>query len=183
MLIQVIIGSVRKGRIGDQVANWVLDLLKQKTNHTVELVDLADWHLPMNDEPNLPSSGIYIQEHTKAWSKKIASADAYVFVCSQYNHGYAASLKNALDHLYKEWHNKSATIVCYGFSGAEKVADQLKQVFNILKLNHTTNFGKVMLSKDIYNQEGRIANPDASFAAYKDSVEKSLDELLKLITA
>ena len=46
----------------------------------------------------------------------------------QYNWGYPAALKNALDFLYKEWHNKPAGIISYGGHGGGKAAAQLQQV-------------------------------------------------------
>ncbi|MEI9905113.1 MAG: NAD(P)H-dependent oxidoreductase [Asticcacaulis sp.] len=56
-----------------------------------ELVDLKDWHLPMDDEPAIPASGVYAQDHSLAWSRKIAAAPGFVFVSPQYNWGYPAA--------------------------------------------------------------------------------------------
>ena len=58
--------------------------------------------------------GQYTHQHTKDWSAKIASFDAYVFVTPEYNHGTSGALKNAIDYLYKEWVNKAAGFVGYG---------------------------------------------------------------------
>ncbi len=93
--VYIIVGSMRRNRIGPQVAAWVMH------NHAAlagfpsrtELVDLNDWHLPLSDEPAIPATGVYANEHTKAWSQKIAAANGYVFVTPQYNWGYPASLK------------------------------------------------------------------------------------------
>lgn len=106
--IQVIAGSTRPVRIGRQVAEWVLGVMAAENSFEWELVDLLEWPLP-NDEPSIPASGQYVQEHTKAWSKKIGEAAGYVFVTPQYNWGYPASLKNALDHLYGEWVGKAGS--------------------------------------------------------------------------
>lgn len=80
MRIQIVIGSVRLGRIGPQIAKWVNDVASSR--YPCELVDLKDWILPMDDEPNLPAEGGYISAHTLSWSKKISDADAYIFVFS-----------------------------------------------------------------------------------------------------
>ena len=50
----------------------------------------------------------------------------------QYNWGYPAALKNALDYLYRSWNGKPAMIVSYGSHGGGKGAAQLKQVHALL---------------------------------------------------
>src|ERR1051325_8788011 len=112
--IAVIIGSTRPGRVGESVAKWVYELAKKRTDAEFELVDIADYNLPLLDEPVPPSMGQYSHEHTKKWAAKIASFDAYVFVTPEYNHGISGALKNALDYLYREWNNKVAGFVSYG---------------------------------------------------------------------
>lgn len=47
---------------------------------------------------------------------------------TQYNWGYPAALKNALDFLYREWNNKPAAIISYGGRGGGKAAAQLQEV-------------------------------------------------------
>src|SRR5579862_1865340 len=135
MKIAIIVGSTRPTRIGVDIANWVHNLVSGKHDLHFELIDLAEWHLP-NDEPAVPAGGAeYANEHTRAWSRKIASADGVIFVTPQYNRGYPASLKNALDHLYKEWVNKPALIISYGFRGGGLAAAQLRQVLEALQMN------------------------------------------------
>jgi NAD(P)H-dependent FMN reductase len=81
-----------------------------------EIVDIKDFYLLLIDEPMPPIMGQYIHQHTKTWTAKIASFDAYVFVTPEYNHGTSGALKNAIDFLYDEWVNKAAGFV--GYSGA-----------------------------------------------------------------
>jgi NAD(P)H-dependent FMN reductase len=112
--IYVIIRSTRPNRIGRQIAEWVLRNIPLSKVFDAELLDRKDWPLPLNDEPGIPATGVYAHELTRAWSRKIAAADGYIFVTPQYNWGYPAALKNALDHLFKEWNGKPAVIVSYG---------------------------------------------------------------------
>lgn len=120
--IAIIIGSTRPGRNGEAVANWVYDIAKQRTDAEFEIVDIADFNLPLYDEPVPPSMGGYANEHTKVWSEKIASFDGYVFVTPEYNRATGGALKNAIDYLYNEWNNKAAGFVGYGsFLGARAV--------------------------------------------------------------
>jgi NAD(P)H-dependent FMN reductase len=133
--VLVVMGSVRAGRRCPQIASWVIGLAEASSSLKYELVDLTDWPLPMGDEAGIPAAqGEYAQEHTRAWSRKIAMAAAFVFVTPQYNWGYPAPLKNALDHLYKEWKGKPAVIVSYGGHGGGKCAAQLRQVIEGLDM-------------------------------------------------
>ena len=96
--IAIILGSTRPGRNGEAVANWVHDLARNRKDAEFELVDVAAFNLPLLDEPVPPSLGRYSKPHTKAWASKIDSFDAFVFVTAEYNHGYPAALKNAVDY-------------------------------------------------------------------------------------
>lgn len=120
--IGIIIGSTRPGRNGEAVAKWVYEIAKQRTDAEFEIVDIADFNLPLYDEPVPPSMGGYSHEHTKVWSAKIASLDGFVFVTPEYNRATSGALKNAIDFLYNEWNNKAAGFVGYGsFLGARAV--------------------------------------------------------------
>ena len=116
--IAIVTGSTRPGRNNEAVAHWVHKLASQRPDDHHELVDIADYKLPLLDEPMPPALGNYTKPHTKAWAQKIASFDGYVFVTPEYNHGIPAALKNAIDFLNREWHNKAAGFVSYGASAS-----------------------------------------------------------------
>ncbi len=130
--VGIIIGSTRPGRKADTVARWVHDIAARRVDAEFELVDIKDFNLPLLDEPMPPSRAQYTQPHTIAWSAKIASFDAYVFVTPEYNHGPTGALKNAIDFLYREWNNKSAGFVGYGSAGGARAVEQLRQVMGEL---------------------------------------------------
>src|SRR2546428_6178480 len=115
--IAIIIGSTRPGRKAETVAKWVYEIAQKRSDAEFELVDIKDFNLPLLEEPMSPMLGQYTHQHTKTWSAKIASFDAYVFVTPEYNHGTSGALKNAIDYLYKEWVNKAAGFVSYGGAG------------------------------------------------------------------
>jgi NAD(P)H-dependent FMN reductase len=126
--ILIILGSTRQGRKGEAVAHWFMQHAGQRTEATFELVDLRDWPLPFLDAPVPPASGQY-DPTARPWAEKIATADGFVFVMPEYNHGYPAVLKNAIDHIYYEWAKKPAAIVSYGSHAAGyRGAEQLRQV-------------------------------------------------------
>lgn len=70
----------------------------------------------------------YIQPHTRAWSREIQKHAGLIFILPQYNWGYPAVAKNAIDYLYHEWQDKPAVIVSYGGHGGGKSAAQMRQV-------------------------------------------------------
>jgi len=133
--LKIITASTRPGRKGPALANWIFDLAKKHTEFTVELLDLAEINLPFLDEPNHPRFQKYTKEHTKKWSATIAAADAFIFVTPEYNFGYPASLKNALDFLYNEWTYKPVAFVSYGgIAGGTRSMQALKQVISAMNM-------------------------------------------------
>lgn len=133
--LHVIICSTRPGRVGPAVGRWFAEFAASHDGFDTELVDLADFDLPLYDEPNHPTQQKYQHAHTKAWSKSVASADAYVFVMPEYNYSPPPSLVNALDFVYKEWNYKPCGIVSYGgASGGLRAAQSVKLQITTLKM-------------------------------------------------
>ncbi|KAF4290227.1 hypothetical protein CNMCM8686_001399 [Aspergillus fumigatus] len=131
--IGVIVGSQRVPRSGLQITQFVLKTIqKAYPTANLRLIDLATWNLPLYNEPGIPSflnsPEEYTHELTRKWSEEIASHAAFIFVTPQYNWGYPASIKNAIDYLYHEWKGKPGMIVSYGGRGGGKAAQQLHQV-------------------------------------------------------
>jgi NAD(P)H-dependent FMN reductase len=132
--IAIIIGSTRPGRRGEDVANWVYEIAKKRSDAEFEIVDIKNFNLPLLDEPMSPMLGQYAHQHTKIWSAKIASFDAYVFVTPEYNHGTSGALKNAIDFLYNELVNKAAVFVGYGGASRTRAVENLRLVTGELQV-------------------------------------------------
>ena len=133
--LKIITASTRPGRKGPALANWIFELAKKHPEFSVELLDLAVINLPFLDEPNHPKLQKYTKDHTKKWSETIAAADAFIFVTPEYNFGYPASLKNALDFLYNEWAYKPVAFVSYGgIAGGTRSMQAIKQVMTAMNL-------------------------------------------------
>ncbi|RED55717.1 NADPH-dependent FMN reductase [Cohnella lupini] len=132
--IAIIIGSTRPGRKAADVAHWVYQIAAKRSDAEFELVDIADYNLPLYDEPIPPAMGTYKHEHTIVWSEKIQSFDGYVFVTPEYNHSTSAVLKNAIDFLYREWNDKAVGFVSYGSAGGTRAVEHLRQIAGELKL-------------------------------------------------
>jgi len=128
--VKVILGSTREGRFGEQPANWIVEEAKRLNDVEVELLDLRSYPMPFYDEPKSPSTtkGIFPNEVIANWAKKIDEGDAFIIVTPEYNHGYPAVLKNALDYIYYEWNKKPVGFVSYGGVGGARVVEQLREV-------------------------------------------------------
>ncbi len=175
--ILVIIGSTRTRRIGPRIAAWVAHIGSQAIGAQFEVVDLKDWPLPMDDEPGIPALGGYAFEHTRAWSRKISEAQAFVFVTPQYNWGYPAPLKNALDHLYQEWSGKPAMIVTYGGHEGSKCSRQLRQVLKGLNMRPVRIRPGFRLTLDQIKANTGAIDPAAQFGKQEKKVRKAFSQL------
>lgn len=144
-----------------------------------EIVDLKQWQLPMDDEPGIPAIDDYAFEHTRAWSRKVAEASAIVFVTPQYNWGYPAPLKNAIDHLYKEWSGKPAVIITYGGHGGDKCGRQLQQVLKGLKMRPVSAMPRFKLTHDRIKANTGTIDPTKEFAKYRPTLEKAFGQLAR----
>lgn len=133
--LHTIICSTRPGRVGPAVANWFHEHAQKHGGFEPALVDLAEFALPVYDEPHHPVLQKYEKEHTKRWAASVAAADAYVFVLSEYNYGPSPSFVNALDFVYREWNYKPCGFVSYGgISGGLRAAQQAKLQVTTLKM-------------------------------------------------
>jgi len=103
----IIIASTRPGRVGLPVAQWFEQCA---ITHGGFAVDLAALNLPFMDEPNHPRPRQYTRQYTKDWSARVAAADAFVFVMPEYNYGFNAPLKNAINYLQHEWAYKPVIV-------------------------------------------------------------------------
>jgi NAD(P)H-dependent FMN reductase len=175
--VLVITGSVRAQRIGPDIANWVARIGREVLAREVEVIDLKDWPLPMDEEPGIPAVHGYVSERTKAWSEKIAGAGAVVFVTPQYNWGYPAALKNAIDHLYGEWSRKPGMIVTYGSHGGGKCAAQLRQVLEGLEMTLTAAMPGFKLSRDGIKENAGSIDPETAFAEHAQELRRGFAEM------
>lgn len=132
--IGIVVGSTRPGRRADRVAAWVGQAVTARSDIAVQMLDLAGFGLPLLDEPVPAAVGDYRQPHTLAWARAVGGCDGFVFVVPEYNHAYPAALKNAIDFLYREWHDKAAALVTYGITGGIRAGEQLRLVLAEVKV-------------------------------------------------
>jgi NAD(P)H-dependent FMN reductase len=134
-LLQVVIASVRDERKGVLVADWFIGEAEKHGGFEVERIDLAEVNLPLFNEPRHPRLRKYEHEHTKAWSRTVDRADAYVFVTPEYDYGIPAPLANALQYLVHEWAYKPLGFCSYGgVSAGTRGVQMTKQIATTVKL-------------------------------------------------
>ena len=178
--LNVIVVSTRPKRAGLPVGQWFFERAQAHGQFEVELVDLKQVALPLLDETNVPSDGPYEHEHTKAWSRSVDAADAFVFVTPEYNHFVAAPLVNALDYLYREWQYKPAAFCSYGgSSGGMRAVESAKHLlngFSMVPIFPTVTVARVdslINEHDVFQ-----ATP-----AHEKAATRVLDELLRWAVA
>ncbi|MEK7133524.1 MAG: NAD(P)H-dependent oxidoreductase [Patescibacteria group bacterium] len=129
--LKIILGSTRPKRFSEKAGAWITGLAKSRPEFAVEVLDLRDYLLPYYEESMSPSQlkvGEYKNETVNAWGRKIEEGDAFLIVAPEYNHGYSAVLKNALDYVYAPWNNKPVAFVSYGSVGGGRSVEQLRGV-------------------------------------------------------
>jgi len=119
--IGIIVGSTRQGRVSPQVAEWVKGIADQRGDANYEIVDIADFKLPLLGE-------VDATEQATAWNKKLSELDGFVFIVQEYNHSITGALKNAIDYAREAWNNKAAGIVSYGSVGGARAAEHLRGI-------------------------------------------------------
>jgi NAD(P)H-dependent FMN reductase len=131
----IVIASTRPGRVGLPVARWFEAQAVAHGGFDIQVADLAELQLPLMDEPNHPRLHTYIHQHTRDWSALVDASDAFAFVMPEYNNGYTAPLKNAIDYLHNEWFYKPVGLVSYGgVVGGTRAAQMIKPVLAVLRM-------------------------------------------------
>ena len=175
-LLQVIIGSTRPGRVGKPVGDWIAAEAHAHGGFDIEVVDLAEVNLPMFDEPHHPRFGTYEHQHSKDWSATIARGDAFLIVMPEYNYGFNAAIKNALDYLHREWQYKPVGLVTYGgVAAGTRAAQLIKPVLGALKLVTVTEAVNIPFVANLI-ENGEFVPTEPLIA----SAKLMLDEIAKL---
>lgn len=130
--IAIISSSVRTGRVSHRIALFFKNYIDEHQLATSEILDLKEYNFPVFDERL--SHQTYPVPEALDFEQKIKNADGVLIVTPEYNGGYPASLKNAIDLLYEEWRRKPIAIstVSNGVFGGSQVITSL--VFTLFKI-------------------------------------------------
>jgi NAD(P)H-dependent FMN reductase len=143
MLIEVISSTTREGRFSERVANWVTGQLADRADFDVEHIDLRDYPLPFFDggaPARAPRE--YRSRELEQLGRRLDRADGFIVLTAEYNHGYPAVLKNAMDWTFVEWRRKPISFVGWGQVGGARAIEQLRLVaveFELAPLRHAVH--------------------------------------------
>jgi NAD(P)H-dependent FMN reductase len=159
--IAIISGSVRTGRQSHYVAEYFNNYIKENKLADSEILDLMEYNFPIFDErlSKMPSP----PEQLLSFSKKIQDANIVIIVYPEYNGGYSASIKNAIDLLYNEWHHKPIGLVSVssGNFGGVNATSLLQTVLVKIKALPVATF-PVPNVQDNFGENGKAVNKEAS---------------------
>lgn len=174
--IPVVLGSVREGRTSEGPANLLVERIKT-AGHESQLIDFKVLPLPFFDSPNVPVAmkGIYPHENVQKWSEIAKQANAFVLITPEYNHGYTAVLKNALDWLYMEFEKKPFGLVGVsdGRMGGVRATEQLRPVIE--------NFGAMAIRETIlFNSAEKVIDAQCELVdpTYEGKINRFLNSLV-----
>lgn len=174
--IGILVGSTRPGRVSIQVAHTLKEWADSRGDAEYEIVDLADYNLPLYNEHIQASQNKerhFDAPEAKPWSEKIDSLDGFVFVNPEYNRGVTSALKNAIDFLYYEFNNKAAGIVSYGSAGGVRSAEALRVILGELQVAVVRTHVVMSLFNDFKNFHEFSPNP-----VHEKSFHTQLDQVL-----
>lgn len=171
--LAVLVGSVRDGRFGPTVADWFVRQAEKHEGVSVDLVDLADFPLPLQ----MPAFGRQpapaVQATRQRLGARLAAADAFAVVTPEYNHTVSPSLSNTINWYLDEWTAKPVGLVSYGgVGGGLRAAEHLRQVFAEV---HATTVRDMLSFHNAWTQFGtddEPASPEGSEAAAKSLLDQ-----------
>ncbi len=152
--IKIIVGSTRANRFSEKPAGWIEALATARQELDVERLDLRDYPLPFFEEPLPPgfAKDNYSNPAIIRWREKVRDADGFIICSPEYNHGYPAVLKNALDTVYHVWGRKAVAFVSWGGAGGARGVEQLRLVaieLDMVPIRFAVHIGNPWLVKDI----------------------------------
>ncbi|SDM77424.1 NAD(P)H-dependent FMN reductase [Streptomyces sp. cf386] len=166
--IGVLIGSVRPGRFADKVSQWFVSEIGRRDDMETHVIDLSEPALADELKLTLERSPAPDGDPDAAptLAERIGGLDGFVVVTPEYNHGYPASLKLAIDYVYREWRAKPVGFVSYGgMAGGQRAVEQLRQVFaelHAVTLRDTVSFH---MAWEQFDDEGRPHDTDGTSKA------------------
>jgi NAD(P)H-dependent FMN reductase len=181
MNILVLSASARPNNQGNLGADWVAREVAKRENIAVDRVDATTLELPFFDEASSPM-GLkeYANPKGTEWAARVAKADAVIFVAGEYNHGYTALMKNTIDWVGPEWHEKPVAFVSYGAdAGGARAVEQLRQVALQLNMLPVTDPAKTVIFPQVYFGAFE-ENGDAKDASKLDNLNVHIDKLVSL---
>lgn len=172
--IAVILGSVRRERIGIRVARFAVAALQDR-GHKVTLVDPVEHPLPLLDKMYKEYVAGQAPPALEGLAQIIKPADAYVIVSAEYNNSIPPALSNLLDHFLEDYFFKPSAIVCYsaGPFGGVRAAMQLRAMLAEMGMSSIPSLLPFPKAQDMLDADGKPTGdrPGKSADRFFDELE------------
>jgi len=188
--IGLIVASLRRNSSGAGIARHLSPKISSRLEpkgHTLSVISLRDLKLPPLDDDVMPAavsdrpSG-YPSPIIQQWSTTVSSLSGIVLLTPEYNGGYPASIKNALDHLFHEWNQLPTLIISYGGRGGSRSAEQLRQIVQAgLKMNVLATAPGITLPRAVIAGQTTIDEDPSFLREYEGVIGDEVDALVALI--
>ena len=126
MYIEIVSGSPRKGSVTYRLAVFLQKLLREKTNHDINILDVREWNFPALQQ-QVYSSVDTTPDPYKPLAQRMFQANAFIIVTPEYNGSYTPSMKNLFDHFPKQFHKTFGIVTAStGAMGGMRASQQLQ---------------------------------------------------------
>ena len=173
LFIPIILGTNRRDRQSEHVANWVHGKVEERDGVETQLFDVRDFVLPQDDY------GTALGSQFPEWRDAIVKADGLVIVTPEYNHSLSGNLKGVLDLLLKEYIHKAVAFVgvSAGPWGGTRVIESCVPMVRELGLTVTFSDLNFPTIADKFDDNGNLLDE-----AYNKRITGFLDELVWMAT-
>ncbi len=179
MKVQIIVGSVRPGRVSERVAKWVVTEAQEYEDFDIEVVDLKDYPMMPFDEPMSPQFNPNRQPApvVKRWLDKLDEADAYIIVSPEYSRSIPGPMKNALDYLDFQLKQKPVALVAHGTNGGAQAVSDYRVILPQLKAITVPAATYLRGASEMFDENGVLsdeaqANPYGPATALKNTLDE-----------
>jgi NAD(P)H-dependent FMN reductase len=170
----VLLGSVRRDRMGSRAAKLVVRELERR-GHEVHLVDPLEVQLPLLDRMYKEHAAGEAPENLERLATLYRGVDGFLVVSGEYNHGIPPALKNLLDHFLEDYFWRPSGLVCYsagGFGGV-RAAMQLRMTLAELGMPSISSLLPIPRIAQAIDEDGVAAEP-----IIERSMNRFLDEFI-----
>src|SRR3954470_20010457 len=154
--LPIILGTVRRDRIGIRVARFLVGALTARGHHA-PLIDPVEHPLPLLDRMYKEYAPGQAPPVLERLAGLIKPADGYVIVSAEYNHSVPPALSNLLDHFLEEYFFKPSAIACYsaGAFGGVRAAMQLRAMLAEMGMSSVPSILPFPKAQDMLDADGR----------------------------
>jgi NAD(P)H-dependent FMN reductase len=132
MNIEIVSGSPRKESVTFRLALFLQKLLKEKTAHNINILDVREWNFPTLQE-QVYSSIDNTPDDYKPLARRMFGANAFIIVTPEYNGSYTPPMKNLFDHFPKQFHKAfGIATASTGSMGGMRASQQLQLLIGAL---------------------------------------------------